>query len=130
MTLKSLLTHIEGYFSSKFGMTRNLLHLLKLEANLARVTFPWVLAQIGLLIAFCLASWLLGMGVLILLLLPYLGIFLTVVLLFGLNVGVSLVLLHRLKRQIKEMSFEKTRQFLTTPKEESHESKKEVTHRD
>lgn len=125
----NLFEQIEGLVSNKLATMKTILSIFKLEARLAGLSiFPLIL-NVCLLFIIIITLWLSTMVIIGYVALLFLGTFLpSIFLILILNLVLFIALLRYLSFNLKSMSFEKTRAFLS-PAEDSQDDKpkKEVT---
>lgn len=108
-----LLDNVEGFISSNVKVAKTFLTLVKLEARLAGLSvFPLVL-NICMLFVILFTLWITIMGLLGLALFIYVeSSVLSIFLILLINMILVFVLIKTLNRNLKKMSFEKTRESL------------------
>lgn len=110
--MRNFINHIEGYFSSKFNLGKGIIHLIKLEAKLAGFNIVPLLISFAVLIALCFSGWLILMLLIGYILLLVVGPLPTLIIILVLNGGGLFWAVKSLLSCVKQMSFEKTREFL------------------
>lgn len=120
-----ILTDIESLVSAQLEVMKTAYSLLKVETRLAGLSIFPLLINLLLLLVSLIGTWTVGMvamGYLIYLFLP--NILLCMVVVLVLNFVILLGLLQYLSFNLKNMSFEKTRQFLNQTERDYVQQKK------
>ena len=125
-----IVEEIEGFFSSKLGVIKAVITIIKLETRLAGLSVFPLLLTMCMLFVVLIATWLSS-----LLLLGYFAklmfdnIILAIVAVLLLNVGLFLGLLKYLAFNLKKMSFEKTRAYISNKESNEHDKQEKTINR-
>lgn len=125
------LEQFKNLVSGYFDLGKTFVSLVKLEARLAGLTLVPLLLNLVLLLVIGLSGWLCAMSLIHYLFYSLTGGFLSATaLVLVCNLLVFILLIKRLERNIKNMSFEKTREFLSTTERSDYESTSAIATRD
>lgn len=115
---------LEGLVSNQLGVIKTCLTMTKLEARLAGLSIAPLLVCVCLLFIGCISVWLSGITLLgYALILATNNIMIALVSIFVANILMLGIVYNRMRRNLRNMSFEKTRAFLSQGRE-SHEIEK------
>lgn len=116
-----IIEELEGLVFGKIAIFKMVIELVKLETRLAGLSVFPLLINLSLLLIIAMSTWaimmfLIGYGLFI----AFANLLLASVLVFLLNLITLVMLLNYLSFNLKKMSFEKTRAFLSTKVEDDH----------
>ncbi len=120
---------IEGLASDCLGIVKTVISIAKLETRLAGLSVYPLLLNIGMLLIVLMTIWMsamLGLGYFFTLTFGSAVMALIFVLLI--NVGFFILLLSYLKFNLKNMSFEKTREYFSKKRENENDKLKKTSH--
>lgn len=124
----SLFVEIESLVSAQLDVVKTAVSILKLETKLAGLSVYPLLLNLCLLLIGLMGAWttsMVALGYILTMMIP--NILVCILLVLLLNVGIVFGLIRYLSFNLKNMSFEKTRQFIAS--QENHDAnQKKQTH--
>jgi len=117
-----IIDHIAGLVSGKIDMMKSVMSIVKLETKLAALSIFPLIMNVCLLIVVLLSLWFSSMTLLgYTLIYIFKNIFLALGLLVILNLFFLIILHHGLMVNLRQMSFEKTREYFSKKEEDEHD---------
>ena len=107
--------HIEGLFSEKLALIKEIFSLIILEAKLARLNIAPLLIHLILILPLLITIWLSSMFALGYVLLPYTHyqLLIDILLILLLNCLFLIISVYKIKKTVRLMCFDKTRNSLS-----------------
>lgn len=125
-----LFEHIEGLVSGKLSIIKMGIEIIKLETRLAGLSVFPLLINIILLLIVLMTTWLVGMGLAGYgLFVAFKSIAIATLSVFFLNIGLLAVLLSYLSFNLKNMSFEKTREYFSNKMDNDYDKLQKANNR-
>lgn len=124
----SLFEEIEGLVSAQLDVVKTAVSILKLETRLAGLSVYPLLLNLCLLLIGLMSAWttsMVALGYILTMMIP--NILICILLVLLLHVGIVFGLIRYLSFNLKNMSFEKTRQFIAS-KENHYVNQKTQPH--
>ncbi|WP_028387877.1 hypothetical protein [Legionella fairfieldensis] len=127
-----LIEELEGFFSSRIAIIKDFYVLAKLEASLAGQSIYPLILYLSVLMPLICAIWLTLMLTLGVVLFPFLeSMVLILLIVLSLNVCFLIVIIQKIKKLLKEISFSRTRSCLTSmPLKDNHDIQKRASNSD
>ena len=119
-----IIEELEGLVSNQLGVIKTCISITKLETRLGALSIGPLLMNLCFLLIGVISIWFAGMSILgYSLILITKSVIIALASIFIINSLILVIIYKRLQRNLKNMSFEKTRAFLSQGRE-SHEVKK------